>query len=504
MTNYANKTLGLLTIMLCLVFSVAEARMKSTNQGSGALPTTASIPSSQVPLNFALAAGNPATITASSVDLSSYFTVLGGSGAGTIQYTTTTPSVCTVSGSTLTAVAAGSCIVTATKGAGTAAGVTYGAASATFTLTIPPGGIQQNPLTVSMVAPYVNNMGVSIGSFNLTSFVRISGGSGGGAQTYTAGPSTVCTVSGNTLSALTPGTCNIGATKVGTANYAVATSTGAVAVTVRLTNQATLTASANQTSIVAVTGTATLSTTGGTSGGGGSAVTYAVTTGSCTVTGTILTAGSSIGSCTVTATKTAVGYNDATGTVTITVIGVTQATLTASASPSTVAITGTSTLSTSGGSGAGAVTYAVTTGSCTVAGTTLTAGSSAGSCTVTATKAANGAYAAAGVTFNITVTPTHWVRPNDTTYLASDVGAEYASAACVAYGAGWRLPTFAETVSAGTWIRTTFGHPAVIFNHDSVNGTRTTSTNSSSVTGSAYALNGWGTTTRIKLACYHP
>lgn len=35
--NNNNKVRGLLTIMLCLLFAVAEARMKSTKQGSGGL-----------------------------------------------------------------------------------------------------------------------------------------------------------------------------------------------------------------------------------------------------------------------------------------------------------------------------------------------------------------------------------------------------------------------------------------------------------------------------------
>ncbi len=68
-----------------------------------------------------------------------------------------------------------------------------------------------------------------------------------------------------------------------------------------LTAQATLTASATSTSL-ATSATTTLSYSGGSGTG---AVTYAVASGSCTVSGTTLTAASSAGTCTVTATKAA-------------------------------------------------------------------------------------------------------------------------------------------------------------------------------------------------------
>jgi len=79
--------------------------------------------------------------------------------------------------------------------------------------------------------------------------------------------------------------------------------------------------------------------------------------------------------------------------ITVTVNAVTESALVAVASPSTIAaITGTSTLSTTGGSGTGAVTYAVTSGACTISGSTLTAGATSGTCGVTATKASDSTY----------------------------------------------------------------------------------------------------------------
>jgi len=71
--------------------------------------------------------------------------------------------------------------------------------------------------------------------------------------------------------------------------------------TPQLTDQAALTASAASTSL-ATSATTTLSSLGGSGTG---AVTYAVASGSCTISGTTLTAASSAGTCTVTATKAA-------------------------------------------------------------------------------------------------------------------------------------------------------------------------------------------------------
>jgi trimeric autotransporter adhesin len=82
-----------------------------------------------------------------------------------------------------------------------------------------------------------------------------------------------------------------------------------------------------------------------------------------------------------------------------------QATLVVSPAASNVTLSGTTTLSTTGGSGTGAVTYAVSSGSCTVSSTTLTAPATAGTCSVTATKAADSSYSAAtsaAITINVT------------------------------------------------------------------------------------------------------
>jgi len=86
-----------------------------------------------------------------------------------------------------------------------------------------------------------------------------------------------------------------------------------------------------------------------------------------------------------------------------------QSTLVASALSSNLPVNGSTTLSTTGGSGDGAVSYTVTSGSCTItSGTTLNAPSTAGTCSVTAAKAANATYLAAtsaAITVTVTAIP---------------------------------------------------------------------------------------------------
>lgn len=107
---------------------------------------------------------------------------------------------------------------------------------------------------------------------------------------------------------------------------------------------------------------------------------------------------------TYTITATGATSGAATSSVSIAIAGASQGALQVSATPGSLQINQTATLSTTGGSGAGAVTYAVTSGSCTVSGSTLTAPSSAATCQVTATKAADASYALATATVSVTVT----------------------------------------------------------------------------------------------------
>jgi hypothetical protein len=325
----------------------------------------------QAPLTLAAA---PTTLAANGT---SVLAVTGGSGTGPVSYAVTSGAAnCAITGNALTALAAGTCSVTATKSGDT----NYIDAAASTTLTVTRANQVALAASASPTALVTNE----------TSLLATSGGSGSGAITYTvaAGP-TVCSISGSTLRALASGSCTVLATKAADAVYNPATST--VTLSVTKATQAALTASATPTAI-ALGATSTLSVAGGFGSG---AVTYAVTAGPtiCSVVGTTLR-GNANGTCTVTATKAAdPGYTAATATVTVTVGKVTQAVLIPTATPTSVVIGNNSTLGTSGGSGTGAVSFAVTTGTsvCAVSGSTLT-GIGLGTCTVTATKAGDTTY----------------------------------------------------------------------------------------------------------------
>ena len=133
-----------------------------------------------------------------------------------------------------------------------------------------------------------------------------------------------------------------------------------------------------------------------------------------TVNGTAVTSGSasgsislSVGTNTITTVVTAQdGTTTQTYTTTVTRAAalISQASFSVTASPNALnATTTTSALSTTGGSGTGSVTYAMTSGTCTLSGSTVTAGTANETCTVTATKAADSTYLAATATVNITV-----------------------------------------------------------------------------------------------------
>jgi AraC-like DNA-binding protein len=121
-----------------------------------------------------------------------------------------------------------------------------------------------------------------------------------GAFTYTSSNLAVATISGTTVTIVGAGTATITASQAANGNYSSATTTATL--TVGQASQASLTLTASPTSITAVTGTSTLSTTGG---NGTGLVSYSVTAGDCTISGSTLTAGGSVGVnvCRVTATK---------------------------------------------------------------------------------------------------------------------------------------------------------------------------------------------------------
>jgi hypothetical protein len=87
---------------------------------------------------------------------------------------------------------------------------------------------------------------------------------------------------------------------------------------------------------------------------------------------------------------------------------VAQAALIGSASPTSMRVNESGMLSTTGGSGTGVVTYALSSGPCTLSGSTLS-GYGVGTCTVTATKAADSNYSSATATVTVTVSTARYL-----------------------------------------------------------------------------------------------
>jgi len=264
-------------------------------------------------------------------------------------------------------------------------------------------------------------------AYNSSEILGTRGGSTGGAVTYNlvSGP---CTLSGSTLTAnSSSGSCSVTATMAGNNNYNPATS-NPVTVTLEAANQVPLSLTAA--SPLTYNQSEPLSVTGGSTSG---AVTYTVTSGSCTITGAQLnqlTANSGTGTCMVTATMAGNNnYNPVTSTpantVTLQLANQTALSLTA-ASPLTY--NQSEPLSVTGGSTRGAVTYSVISGPCIITGALLnqlTANRGTGSCMVTATMAGNNNYVA--VTSTPANTVTLGLANPTTTFTGSPASAAYQS-----------------------------------------------------------------------------
>jgi hypothetical protein len=137
------------------------------------------------------------------------FTISATASSGlTVTFVSTKLAVCTVSGNTVTVIAAGTCSITANQ----PGNITYAAAPAvshSFT-------VNQAAQTISF-APLGNvNYGVAPFTISATSTSGLTVG-------FTPTPTTVCTMSVSTVTIVGVGTCSITASQAGNTNYLVAT-----------------------------------------------------------------------------------------------------------------------------------------------------------------------------------------------------------------------------------------------------------------------------------------
>jgi hypothetical protein len=139
----------------------------------------------------------------------------GGASGNAVTFTidATASAVCTISGSTVTFIGAGTCVIDANQ----LGNANYNAATqAQQTFTV---GKANQTITYTSTAPVAAVVG------GATYSVAASGGASGNAVTFTidATASAVCTISGSTVTFIGAGTCVIDANQLGNANYNAAT-----------------------------------------------------------------------------------------------------------------------------------------------------------------------------------------------------------------------------------------------------------------------------------------
>ena len=300
-----------------------------------------------------------------------------------VGFSSQTTAVCTVSGTTVTLVGAGTCTIQATQ----TGNANYAAAtpvSQSFTVTQ-----ASQTITFGSLASQV---------FGTSPFAVSATATSGLAVTFASQTTPVCTVSGTTVTLAGVGTCTIQAAQTGNANYAAA---GAVTQSFAVTQASqsitfgTLASQAFGTAPFTVSATAT----------SGLAVTFASqTTPVCTVSGATVTL-AAVGTCTIQATQTG-NANYAAATAVSQSFAVTQGSQTITFGSLANEPMGTAPFAVSATASSGlAVSFASqTTSVCTVSGTTVTL-AAVGTCTIQATQAGNANYAAAtAVSQSFTVT----------------------------------------------------------------------------------------------------
>ena len=383
--TFASSTPTVCTVNGNLVTTVAIGTCTITPTASAG-GTYASTPGT--PVNITI---NPTNQTFTWSNLASENWVPGGTGtfslalvtdsAGTQPtFSSSTTGVCTVSGTTVTMVAAGTCTITPSEPAGGNYLATTGFAE-NITINAASQTINWNP-----PASETWTTG-GTGTFTLT-----ASDSAGTTVTFASSTGTVCTVSGTTVTMLLPGTCTITATAPAGGSYLLTTGSP-VNITINPGVQTiTWTPPGTQTWVVGGAGTFPLGTA---SDSAGTTVTFASSTGTvCTVSGTNVTM-LTAGTCTITATATAGGNYAATSgsPVNITINKIAQ-TITITSSAPTRARSGGPTYTITATSSSGLTVAFTLDGSstgCSLAGSVVTF-TAAGTCRIDANQAGNVDY----------------------------------------------------------------------------------------------------------------
>jgi hypothetical protein len=207
--TFTSTTLPICTVAGPVVTIVAAGTCSITASQAGntsfsiATPVSRSFTVSQGPQTITFAA--PANVV---VGVTPFALNATASSGLAVAFASTTPLVCTVSGTTVTVIGAGSCSVTASQ-PGNANYLAAPAASQSFT-------VSQGPQTITFAAP--GNVALGVAPFALTATAT-----SGLATTFTSGTLAVCSVAGNTLTVVAPGNCSVTASQAGNTNYSAAT-----------------------------------------------------------------------------------------------------------------------------------------------------------------------------------------------------------------------------------------------------------------------------------------
>ena len=125
-----------------------------------------------------------------------------------VTLASTTASICTISGNTLTPLAIGTCSIIATQ-----AGNASYAAAAPVTRSFAVAG---RPQTITFAGPGNQTMGTATPALSATSTSGLS-------VSFASSTTGICTVSGTTLTLVATGSCTITANQAGNTGYAAAT-----------------------------------------------------------------------------------------------------------------------------------------------------------------------------------------------------------------------------------------------------------------------------------------
>lgn len=125
-----------------------------------------------------------------------------------VSYSSQTASVCSISGTTVTMLAAGSCVIAADQ-----AGDASYLAAAQVTQTIAIGKATQT------ITGFAANPAAPVYASGATFAVSATGGASGNPVVFASTTPSVCTVSGSTVTMLAAGACSLTANQAGDANY---------------------------------------------------------------------------------------------------------------------------------------------------------------------------------------------------------------------------------------------------------------------------------------------